>query len=185
MRKTLLTSAAALMLTATAAMAQHGPPAGAGPGGGMGAGPPISPPGLAGMGQGTSDLAHDIASQRGQFGRDFAAQQRDTHMNAAQLQAMAAQHRSDAMALAQAARSGARIPANAGPRIKTALRFDIDAWREQFQVDRKSWQTMRDAWLAERPNMTARDWAQRRADWFAARDAWIANQRTMAMARRR
>jgi len=182
MRKAILTAASALVFAATAAVAQHGPPAGAGPGGGMGAGPPISPPGLAGMGQGTSDLARDIASQRGQFGRDFAEQQRLTH---AQLQQQATQHRADAMALAQAARAGANIPANAGPRIKTALRFDIDAWREQFQVDRKAWQTMRDAWLAERPNMTARDWAQRRADWFAARDAWIANQRTTAMARRR
>jgi len=181
MRKAIFSGAAALMLSATAAFAQHGPPSGGGPGSGMGAGPPISPPGLAGMGQGTSDLARDIASQQGQFGRDFAAQQ---HLSSAELQTQAAQHRADAMALAQAARAGGNIPASAGPRIKTALRFDIDAWRTQFQVDRKSWQTMRDAWLAERPNMTARDWAQRRADWFTARDAWIAAQRTTAMARR-
>jgi len=181
MRKAIFTGAMTLMLSATAALAQHGPPAGAGPGGGLGAGPPISPPGLAGMGQGTSDLARGIASQQGQFGRDFAAQQ---HLSSAELQAQAAQHRADAMVLAQAARAGGNIPASAGPRIKTALRFDIDAWRAQFQVDRKSWQTMRDAWLAERPNMTARDWALRRADWFTARDAWISAQKTTAMARR-
>jgi len=136
---------------------------------------------LAGGGPGTADLAHDIASQQGQFGRDFAAQQ---HLSSSELQAMAAQHRADALALAQAARAGANIPANVGPRIKLALTQDIDAWRAQFQVDRKSWQTMRDAWLAERPNMAARDWAQRRADWFAARDAWIANQKSWAMAQR-
>lgn len=181
MRKSLLSGAAPLLLSATGAMAQHGPPAGAGPGGGMGAGPPMSPPGLAGLGQGTSDLARDIASQRGQFGRDFASEQ---HLSASELQAQAAQHRADALALAQAARSGANIPAKAAPRIKEALRQDIEAWRAQFQVDRQNWQTMRNAWLAERPNMTARDWAQRRADWFAARDAWISAQRTTAMARR-
>jgi hypothetical protein len=133
------------------------------------------------MGPGTADLAHGIASQQGQFGRDFAQQQ---HLTAAQYQAMAAQHRADALALAQAARAGANIPANAGPRIKQALKLDIDAWREQFQVDRKSWQTMRNAWLADRPNMTPQDWALRRADWFAARDAWIANQKSWAMAQR-
>jgi len=140
MRKAILTGAWALMISATAAVAQHGPPAGAGPGSGMGAGPPISPPGLAGGGSGTADLARDIASQQGQFGRDFAAQQ---HLTAAQYQAMAAQHRADAMALARAARAGANIPANVGPRIKLALTQDIDSWRAQFQVDRQSWQTMR------------------------------------------
>ena len=98
MRKALIAGACALMLSTTAAIAQHGPPAGVGPGGGMGAGPPISPPGLSGMGQGTSDLARDIASQQGQFGRDFAAQQ---HLSATDYQAMAAQHRADALALAR------------------------------------------------------------------------------------
>lgn len=181
MRKAILTGASALMLSATAAIAQHGPPPGVGPGGGMGAGPPISPPGLAGMGQGTADLAHGIASQQGQFGRDFAAEQ---HLSSAQLQQQATQHRSDALALAQAARSGAHIPANAAPRVKLALQQDIDAWRAQFQVDRQSWQTMRNTWLADRPNMTVQDWIQRRADWFAARDAWIANQKGWAMAHR-
>src|SRR5678815_5541329 len=126
MRKVILTGACALMLSTTAALAHPG----GGPGGGAGAGPPISPPGLAGGGPGTADLARDIASQQGQFGRDFAAQQ---HLTAAQYQAMAAQHRADALAMAQAARAGANIPVNVGPRIKLALKQDIDAWREQFQ----------------------------------------------------
>lgn len=150
----------------------------------MGAGPPISPPGLAGVGSGTADLAHGIASQQGQFGRDFAQQQQERHLTAQQYQQLAAQHRADALALAQAARSGAPLPPNVGPRIRLALQQDIDAWRDQFQVDRRSWQAMRDQWLAERGTMTPQAWALRRADWFAMRDAWIANQRAWASARR-
>jgi hypothetical protein len=134
-----------------------------------------------GGGSGTSDYARDIASQRGQFGRDFAQQRR---LTAQQYQALAAQRRADALALAQTARSGGHVPANAGPRIREALKQDIDAWRDQFQVDRRSWQAMRDQWLASRGTMTARDWAIQRANWFAARDAWIANQKIWASARR-
>ena len=42
----------------------------------MGAGPPISPPGRGGFEGNASSSARDIAAQRGQFGRDFAEQQR-------------------------------------------------------------------------------------------------------------
>ena len=110
MRKSILTAACALVLASTAAIAQHGPPGGFG--GGMGAGPPMTPPGqMGGIGGpgGASGYASDIASQRGQFGRDFAAQQQ---LTAQQYQQQAAQHRADAMVLAQAARAG-RVPANA------------------------------------------------------------------------
>jgi hypothetical protein len=184
MRKSIMTAIAFFALTATPAIAQHGPPpgAGGGPGGGMGAGPPMTPPGQMGGGMGTSDFAHGIASQRGQFGRDFAVQQ---HLTPQQYQALARQHRAEALAIAQAARNGARLPANAGPRIREALKQDIDAWRDQFQVDRRSWQAMRDQWLASRRTMTAEQWAIQRANWFAARDAWIANQKAWANARRR
>jgi hypothetical protein len=177
MRKSILFVACVMALSTTSAMAHPG----GGPGGGMGAGPPMSPPGQAGLGAGTADLARGIGSQQGQFGRDFAAQQ---HLTPDQYRAMAAQHRADALTLAQAARNGAKIPANAGPRIKLALQQDIGAWRDQFQVDRKSWQAMRDQWLADRTNLTPQEWAQRRADWFASRDAWIAGQKTWASARR-
>lgn len=187
MRKPILTSACALLLASTAAMAQHGPPSGVGggPGGGMGMGPPMTPPGqmMGGTGGpgGASAYAHDLASQQGQFGRDFASQRR---LTAQQYQQQAAQRRADALVLANAARRGAHIPANAGPRIREALKQDIDAWRDQFQVDRRSWQAMRDQWLSSRGTMSAQDWAIQRANWFAARDAWIANQKSWALARR-
>jgi hypothetical protein len=143
----------------------------------------MTPPGQMGLGAGTADYAQGIASQQGQFGRDFA-QQQQRHLTAEQYQLEAAQHRADALALAQAARGGAHLPANAGPRIRLALQQDIDAWRDQFRVDRASWQAMRNDWLSQRGTMTAQEWAQRRADWFAARDAWITNQKAWAMARR-
>lgn len=153
---------------------------GGGPGGGMGAGPPIAPPGQAGGGMGTSDLARGIADQRGQFGRDFAGQQR---LTAAEHQAIAQQHRADAMAMAQAVRGGANLPDSASGRIRAALKEDIAAWREQFRVGRQEWQAMRDQWLVDRDSLTPEQWAMRRADWFAARDAWIATQKATAMAR--
>lgn len=189
--KVILTGGAALLISGAAIAypggGMGGPgmggPGMGGPGGGMGAGPPMTPPGQMGMGAGTAGIAHGIASQRGQFGRDFAQQQQDQHLSPQQYQQMAAQHRADALMLAAAARNGT-LPTNIGPRIKAALEQDIDSWRAQFQVDRKAWQAMRDQWLASRGTMSARDWAQRRADWFAARDSWIANQRTWASTQR-
>lgn len=192
MKKLIMLSLASAMLASSPILAQGrsgsaGPPAGVGGGmgGGVGAGgigmgngPPINPPGMSGSN--ARDAAQDIASQQGQFGRDFAELQKKSPV---ELKAMAAERRISAEALAAAARAGANIPANAKDRIRTALAEDIAAWRAEFQQGRKEWQDMRTQWLSERGTMSARDWAMRRADWFAARDAWIANQKTFAMTR--
>ena len=182
-RKIFISALATVAITASApAFAQHGPPGGGGgPGSGMGAGPPMTPPGSYGAGAGAADYARGIASQQGQFGRDFGAQQR---LTADQYRAIAAQHRADALVLAQAARNGAHIPDSAAGRIREALKADMEAWRAEFTVGRKEWQAMRDQWLVDRKSLTAQQWALQRANWFAARDAWIANQKTWAMARR-
>jgi len=186
MRKSILIGALALTISPALAFAQRGPPGGFP--GGMGAGPPITPPGSLGGGAGTADLAHGIASQQGQFGRDFASQQHLTAQERQQLaqqyQQLAQQRRANAMQLAQLARQGATFPANASGKIRDALNDDITLWREQFQVDRKAWQAMRDQWLLDRSSLTPQQWALQRANWFAARDAWIANQKAVAMARR-
>lgn len=182
-RKILVSALAGVaMACATPALAQgrsggHG----GGPGGGMGAGPPMTPPGQMGAGMGTPGYASDIASQRGQFGRDFAEQQR---LQAQQYRAQAEQRRAEALAYAQAARSGRPLPANAAGKIRSALKADIDAWREAFDVGRRDWQAMRDQWLVDRESLTAQQWAERRLDWFAVRDAWIASQKAWAQARR-
>lgn len=186
MRKSILVSTLALVIGSTAALAQHGPPGGFP--GGMGAGPPITPPGSLGGGPGTSDLAHGIASQQGQFGRDFASQQHLTAQERQQLalqnQQLAQQRRANAMQLAALARQGATFPANASAKIRTALKEDIDQWRDQFRVDRRAWQAMRDQWLVDRTSLTPQQWALQRAAWFDARDAWIANQKAWASTRR-
>ena len=96
MYKTLTIAASIAALATAPALAQgrgggHGG-GGGGPGGGMGAGPPISPPGHSVRGDhGASDAARDIASQRGQFGRDFAA---DRRMTPEQRQAFVQERRS-------------------------------------------------------------------------------------------
>jgi hypothetical protein len=97
---------------------------------------------------------------------------------------MAQQRRANAMELAALARQGKPFPADASNRIRGALADDIDQWRDQFQVDRRAWQAMRDQWLVNRGSLTPQQWAIQRANWFAARDAWIASQRTWASARR-
>lgn len=189
MRRTISVALATAALLGSPLLAQgHSGGAGGGPGGGMGAGPPISPPGQAGAGMGTSDLARGLGSQQGQFGRDFAAQQKlsaeERRALAAQYQAQAQQRRADAMIWAQAARSGRPLPANASRDIRAALKADMEAWREAFNVGRQDWQAMRDQWLVDRGSLTPQQWAQHRVDWFAARDAWIANQKAWAMAHR-
>lgn len=189
MRKTLLIVAAISALAASPAISQgRSGGAGGGPGGGAGAGPPISPPGVSG-GHGASDAARDIASQRGAFGREFGAQQHLTaeerRLQAVQYQALAAQRKADALAYAQAARSGRPLPANSARDIRAALKADIEAWRQAFQVSRKEWQDMRDQWLVDRASLSPQEWALRRAAWFDARDTWIATQKDWALARRR
>lgn len=187
MRKTLITIATVAALAATPALAQgrsggaHGG-GGGGMGGGMGAGPPISPPGHGTFGDhGASGSARDIASQRGEFGRDFAASRR---MTTEQRQAMVQERRSLAMQYAQAARSGRPLPRNADREIRSALSSDIDQWRDEFRVGRTEWQSMRNHWIADRSLLTPAQWAQRRADWFATRDAWITRNRAYAQTRR-
>lgn len=194
MNKWIILGLASAVLVAPSVLAQGrsggaGPPPGvgggyggsSGMGGTMGAGHgagPITPPGLSGGD--VRGAAQDIASQRGQFGRDFAEMKK---RSPDELKAMAAEHRTAALALAAAARSGANIPESAKERIRAALSLDVAAWRAEFQVGRKEWQDMRSHWLSERGTMTARDWVARRADWFAARDAWIETQKAYAMAR--
>lgn len=190
MRKTFITLATVLALAASPALAQgrgggggggHGGGGGGGMGGGMGAGPPISPPGQSTMGDhGASNAGRDIAAQRGQFGRDFAA---DRRINPEQRQAMVQERRSLAMEYAQAARAGRPLPRNADRDIRTALGSDINEWRDEFKVGRAEWQAMRDQWIVDRESLTPAQWAQRRADWFANRDAWIAAHRTQVKTR--
>lgn len=186
MRKTFITLATVLALAASPALAQGrgggggGGNAGGG-GGGMGAGPPISPPGRSDMGdRGASTSARDIASQRGAFGRDFAA---DRRVSPEQRQAMVQERRSLAMQYAQAARAGRPLPRNADRDIRTELGSDINEWRDEFKVGRAEWQAMRDQWIVDRKLLTPAQWAQRRADWFATRDAWIARNRERASIR--
>jgi hypothetical protein len=173
------------------------------PGGGQGAGPPMTPPGQAGAGAGTADIARDLGPQRGQFGRDLADEQRlmtgerqeqrltadERRERAEEFRARGESQRAEALelarALAEAERRGDRIPPNAAERLRGALDADLQEWRQAFQVERSEWQRMRDEWLADRDSLTPLEWAQRRADWFAARDAWIANQREWASARGR
>ena len=186
MRKTLMLAAAVAAIALSPALAQ-GRPGHAGPPAGMGAGPPITPPGQMG-GVGAADRAADIASQRGQFGRDFGQQQRMTAQErqqmAQQYRAMAAERKAKALELAARARQGATFPAGSAERIREALNSDIEMWRDEFQVNRQAFHDARNRWLAMRGTMSPQEWAQRRADWFVFRDNWILAQRDWASARR-
>lgn len=155
--------------------------------GGHGAGPPISPPGQSG-GAGSAERAGSIASQRGQFGRDFADQQRLTatqraeqrRLDVAEYRGQSERRKADALAYAQAARGNRALPASAARDIRSALKRDMEDWRETFSVGRSDWQAMRDQWLVDKDSLTPEQWAVQRANWFSARDAWIASQKEWA-----
>ena len=189
MRQVLLIGGAMIALVSRPVMAQHGPGGqGGGPGGGMGAGPPMTPPGqMGGGGPAISDYARGtIASSQGQVGRDFAAQQRADAMARVQdYRARAEQRKADALARAAAARAGSPMTAADAARNRDALKADMEAWREAFNIGRRDWQAQRDQWLVDRTSLTPQQWALQRANWFAARDAWIAQQMQMASMRRR
>lgn len=196
MNKIILTVGSIVALAAAPVLADpgggghggNGGGGGAGPGGGMGAGgmdhsmgsgPPMTPPGQTDDARGA---ASDIASQRGQFGRDFAADRKSSQADQArQLRQVVDRYQSSSKsrrddALAQVAAIKAGRATGSAEDIRDALKDDMTAWKDQFRIDRQAWQAQRDQWLTERDGMTAADWAARRADWFAARDAWIAKQ---------
>lgn len=209
MRKTIATAALITALAASPALAQgnsgnHGPPdgvgggppewAGGGGGGGNGGGPPMDPPGLS---SDPLEAARAIAEDRGQFGRDFAQEQRGIHQpelsgperaeiqrqRAAQYYENAQIRREQAQQYSTAMRNGAQLPSNAAKTLRDELKADMESWRDTFSVGRQEWQAMRDQWLVDRESLTAEQWAQRRLDWFAARDAWVAKNRAWAQAR--
>jgi len=198
MRKIITIAAFAAAIIATPALAQgqsgeHGPPPGVGggppdgAGGGMGngGGPPIDPPGLS---SDPLEAARAIAEDRGQFGLDFAQDQRDAHQpeltgpeQAALQRERAAQYydnaqirRAQAQQYSQAMRNGAELPPDAAKTLRDELKADMEVWRETFRVGREEWQDLRDQWIADRDSLTPEQWAQRRLDWFVFRDAWAA-----------
>jgi hypothetical protein len=174
MIKSLLVLASGLALVATATALAQGR-------GGVRGGPPSLSP--RGDGLGTENIERLIESQRNRFDRDLG-DQRAAREELPELRTLVRERRASAFALAQAARSGAHIPASAAARIREALSQDIDAWRAEFDVSRREWQAMRERWLVDRRSMTAAVWAEHRAAWFLARDAWIARPRELASAER-
>lgn len=184
MRTRILAAVACAALAVSGAAFAQGRPGGAGAG--MGAGPPITPPGQMGGGMSTSDYARGtIASSQGQFGRDFAEQQRANALLMVQeYRERADERKAAALATAAAARSGAALTAEDAKRIRNALKADMQAWRDSFQISRRDWQAERDRWLVDLASLTPQQWAQHRANWFAARDAWLAQQVQWAQSRR-
>jgi hypothetical protein len=153
----------------------------------------MAPPGLS---SDPIEAARDIAESRGQFGQDFAAQQREQRQpelngpereevqreRAAQYFDNAQIRRDQAQQYSTAMHNGAQLPADAARTLRDELRADMEAWRATFGVGRQEWQSLRDQWILERDALTAEQWAQRRLDWFVFRDAWIARQRQWAQA---
>jgi len=181
MKKKLILIASVAAMVASPSLAQGRS------GGGNGNGPPMAPPGQMG-GAGSSDRAGGIAAQRGEFGRTFAQEQRmnatqraeQTRMNVTRYRGQSEQRRAEALQYAQSARGNANLPAKSSKEIRSALKSDMESWRETFQVGRKEWQAMRDQWLVNRNTLSPQQWAEQRANWFAARDAWIESQKDWA-----
>ena len=130
-------------------------------------GPPVTPPGRT---DNPRDAARDIAEQRGQFGRDFAARQGSER--AREARERSAERRDRAFAMRDAARRGEGMDMSSDD-IREELRGDMEGWRDEFRIDRASWQQLRDQWIADRDSLTKEQWAERRAQWFDVRDAWV------------
>lgn len=186
MKNITILTAVALALTASSALAQGrggggGPPAGVpGGGAGAGAGPPMTVPGRTAD---PSTTAQEIASQQGQFGRDFAEQQQMNQAEQAQMMrdraaefvASSEERKLEAFARRDAARAGQPINMSS-KEIRAELKEDMEEWRETFRIGRSDWQQLRDEILVDAGELTPEQWADRRAQWFEIRDAWIAEQ---------
>jgi hypothetical protein len=205
MRKVAIIALASLAMAASPALAQgrgggHGGGGGAGDnaGGGMGMGGGMGAGGGMGMGMGngagppmtvpgqTDDprsAASDIASQRGQFGRDFAQQQKMNQADQARMirdrvrdyTTSTDRDRTEALKMRDEARTGKPVR-QSSQEIRAQLKQDMENWRDTFKVGRKDWQQVRDQILVDAGTLTPAQWAERRAQWFDARDQWIAKQ---------
>lgn len=160
---------------------------GMGNAGGMGAGPPMSVPGRSAEPMGS---ARDIAGQRGQFGRDFAEQQRQTQAERAQMirdrienySSQSSDRRAEAFARRDAAKNGA-APGLSSKELRAEFKADMEEWRDAFGIGRRDWQEQRNQWIVDADSLTPQQWAEHRATWFEARDAWIAKQKDWAASR--
>lgn len=161
-----LIACCAAMVVASAALAAQGP--GAGPGGRRYA-----------PGRPLVDIRNDFAAESRRNAQDLAEHLHSLTpaLRAEAYLARTERHRAQALALARLARCGADFPPGAATRIREALRFDLHAWRDAFQVNGQEWHAVRMEWLVERQRLTAAEWAERRASWFQERDAWIAARR--------
>jgi hypothetical protein len=171
-----------VMITAIAALATAPALAQGGPGGGgVGASPPIMPPDHISMDPGPADAARDTApGQRDQFGRAIVDERGDPTMErVGRYRERSAARRTQTDAMAEAARAGRPVPADAA-QIRQAFHEDMETWRDAFRIGSQDWQQQRQQWIDSQGQLSASEWAIRRADWFAALDTWIDQQAATA-----
>ena len=177
MKKLALLGAAALMMTAGPALAQAGgggaaPPAVGGSAGGGGASDRIQ---MQDRDSGVN--AQQMMDRQGRLSADFKGSKKaEAYRN--QLQGFAnstAGRKADALALRESALSGKAIT-QSSKEIRDQLVADMEEWRKAFKIDKAQYQGLRDQIIVEEDQLTARQWADRRAQWFELRDEWIAQE---------
>jgi hypothetical protein len=176
MKKFALLGAAVLALGAGPALAQAGgatPPSNGGSAAGGGAADRLAMPN---RDEGVN--AQQMMDRQGQLNHEFTPRGKKAQAYYSKLQEFSNQsagRRAEALAMREAAVSGAPVLMSAG-QIREQLAQDMESWRAAFRINEAEYAPLRDQILVEESALNARQWADRRAQWFELRDEWIAQQ---------
>ena len=120
--------------------------------------------------RGTLDYMHDL--EKFAFERSGSPEARRFASRAAAFLSVSNRRREEAFALGMAAQRGERVEVPAAA-LRRELEQDLIDWRDAFDIQRGEYRVIRDKLLGDGGDLTAAQWALRRAGWFQARDQWI------------
>lgn len=119
---------------------------------------------------GTLDYIHDL--EKFAFEKSGSPGAKSFANRAAAFLSASKGRREEALTHGMAAQRGERVKVPAET-LRRELEQDLDDWRNAFDIQRGEYRAIRDKLLAEGVDLTAAQWAIRRATWFQARDQWI------------
>ncbi|MEO5774515.1 MAG: hypothetical protein ABIQ32_10420 [Sphingomicrobium sp.] len=123
-----------------------------------------------GASAGTLDYIHDL--EKFAFEKSGSPEAKRFANRAAAFLSASKGRREEAFALGVAAQRGERVEVSPAT-LRRELEQDLVDWRDAFDVQSREYRTIREKLLTDGGDLTAGQWALRRASWFQARDHWI------------
>ncbi|MXO61065.1 hypothetical protein GRI89_16095 [Altererythrobacter salegens] len=168
---------AGLVLAAAPAAAQNQGQTGA-PSSPMGSSMPQGAPGDTPASGNMGQLEHMSETEKFAFERSGSDKAVKFAAKAQAFITGSADERERAMSVGRDAQAGKPFDMS-GDDIRAALEADLQDWRKTFSIPKAQFQSIHEQLVPAKVELTAAEWAVRRAQWFQARDKWIDDQRAL------